>query len=140
MKLVRSLFLTNRFFQVAIALVILFIISFVLPDALWVPKILFFCFLGFVVTDFVLLYRVKKGMYGIRFTPDKLSNGDETEIRIYLENYYVFKVKLKIFDEIPHQFQRRDLEFQISLAPGEKKNDPLFSQTCKARILFFWSS
>ncbi|MEQ9412304.1 MAG: DUF58 domain-containing protein, partial [Cyclobacteriaceae bacterium] len=121
MKLVRSLFLTQRFFQAAIALVILFIISFVLPATLWVPKILFFCCLGLVVTDFVLLYRVKKGMYGMRFTPDKLSNGDENEIRIYLENFYVFKVGLTIFDELPHQFQRRDLEFQITLTPGEKK-------------------
>lgn len=131
MKLIRSIFLTHRFFQVAISLVILFVISFVVPATLWVPKILFFCFLGFVVTDFVLLYRVKKGMYGIRFTPDKLSNGDENEIRIFLENFYVFKVTLKIYDEIPHQFQRRDLEFQIALAPGENKTIPYFLRPVK---------
>lgn len=121
MKRLRSLFLTHRFFQVAIGLVILFIISFVLPTTLWIPKIIFFFFLCLVFTDLLLLYRVKKGLYGIRFTPDKLSNGDENEIRIYLENFYPFKIALKIFDEIPHQFQRRDLEFQIVLSLGEKK-------------------
>lgn len=131
MKLVRSLFLNNRFFQVAISLVILFIISFVLPGLLWVPKLLFFCFLGLVATDFILLYRVRKGLYGMRFTPDKLSNGDENEIRIYLENFYLFKVRLKIFDEIPHQFQRRDLEFLITLIPGEKKTIPYFLRPVK---------
>lgn len=131
MKLVKSLFLTNRFFQAAISLVILFIISFVLHGFLWVPKFIFFCFLGLIVTDFVLLYRVKKGMYGMRFTPEKLSNGDENEIRIYLENFYIFKVKLRVFDEIPHQFQRRDLEFQITLTPGEKKTIPYFLRPVK---------
>jgi len=131
MKLVRSLFLAQRFFQAAIALVILFIISFVLPDVLWVPKVLFFFFLVLVATDFVLLYRVKKGIYGIRFTPDKLSNGDENEIRIYLENFYLFRVRLKIFDEIPHQFQRRNLEFQIILMHGDKKTFSYFLRPVK---------
>lgn len=124
MRIVRSIFLTARFFQAATFVAIIFIVSFVLPDLLWVPKLLFFCLLALIATDFILLYRVKKGLYGARFTPDKLSNGDENEIRIYLENFYLFNITLRIFDEIPHQFQRRDLEFNTVLGSGEKKTIP----------------
>lgn len=121
MKFVRNLFLANRFFLAAISLVVLFITGFVFPAFLWVPKLAFFCCLGLVATDLTLLFRVKKGLYGARFAPDKFSNGDENEIRIYLENYYAFAVRLTIFDEIPYQFQHRDLRFHVLLAPGERK-------------------
>lgn len=131
MRFVSSIFLTARFFQAAIALAIIFIVSFVLPGLLWFPKLLFFCWLALIVTDFILMYRVKRGLYGVRFAPDKLSNGDENEIRIYLENFYLFKIKLHIFDEIPHQFQRRDLEFKVALNSGEKKTIPYFLRPVK---------
>lgn len=124
MKLVKSLFLNNRFFQAAALVVVLFIVSFLFPYLIWIPKLVLFCFGGLIITDIILLYRVKKGLYGKRFTPDKLSNGDENEIRIYLENLYVFKTRIRIFDEIPHQFQKRNLEFTITLAAGERKTIP----------------
>ena len=60
-------------------------------------------------------------MQGHRFTPEKLSNGDENELRIYLENFYAFEISLRVIDEIPHQFQRRDLNFYLSLPSGESK-------------------
>ena len=98
---------------------------------LWLPKLLVFCLLGLVTTDFILLYRAKKGLYGVRFAPDKLSNGDENEIRIFFENFYLFKLKLSVFDEIPHQFQRRDLSFVLMLKPGEKNTISYFLRPVK---------
>ncbi len=131
MKSLKTIFLTTRFFQGSTSVALLFILSFIFPGILWLPKLLFFCLLGIIVTDFILLYRAKKGLYGIRFTPDKLSNGDENEIRIYFENFYLFKIKLNVFDEIPHQFQRRDLAFALNLKPGEKNTISYFLRPVK---------
>jgi uncharacterized protein (DUF58 family) len=47
--------------------------------------------------------------------PERLSNGDENTIRIDLENHYPFTVKLQVIDEIPHQFQKRDILFALSM-------------------------
>lgn len=84
-------------------------------------KILFFLLLGFVVTDVLLLFRTKKGLNGYRETPEKLSNGDDNGLSIHLESFYPFTATLNIIDEIPHQFQRRDLNFEAKLKSGEKK-------------------
>ncbi len=121
MNLIRSLFLNNRFFAIAGGIVALFIITFVLETPILIPQISFYLFLAFLLTDLVLLYRVRRGMNGHRTCADRLSNGDDNEVVIHLENLYTFPVSLRIFDEIPHQFQRRDLEFNVSIASGENR-------------------
>lgn len=121
MKFIRSLYINNLFFLVAGILAATFIAAFILGDFVVVPKILFFLALGFLLTDLIFLYRTRRGLLGRRQTPEKLSNGDENELKIYLENHYPFKASLRVIDEIPHQFQRRDLNFYLSLSPGEVK-------------------
>jgi uncharacterized protein (DUF58 family) len=84
-----------------------------------------FCFLFFLSLipyrpDFIVSAPTA-GLQGHRFAPEKLSNGDENEIRIYLENFYPYLAALRIIDEIPHQFQRRDLNFYLAIPPGESR-------------------
>ncbi len=101
--------------------VVAFLIAFVFGGAYFIPKILFFLLVASLLTDLILLFRVKRGLRGERLLADRLSNGDENEISIYLESFYTFKISLRVFDEIPHQFQRRDLEFNLYLAAGDQK-------------------
>ncbi|PZR41051.1 MAG: DUF58 domain-containing protein [Azospira oryzae] len=121
MKIVRSLYLNNRLFWCVGVLVALFIISFIAGDFIMVPKLLFFLLLALIITDLLLLFRVRKGFSGERMVSDRLSNGDENEIRIPLQNFYSFPVTLRLFDELPHQFQKRDLEFHLKMMKGERK-------------------
>ena len=121
MKFIRHLYLSNRLFLVAGIIAACFIISFIAGGFIVIPKALFVVFLAVLLTDLILLFRTRRGLQGHRFTPEKLSNGDENELRIYLENFYPFPVRLSIIDEIPHQFQRRDLNFGSKLSPGENK-------------------
>jgi uncharacterized protein (DUF58 family) len=121
MRLFRALYLNNRLFQTSGILAVLFIAVFVVGRGVIVPQLLVYIFLAVVVTDALLLFRVKRGMSGYRVTPDRLSNGDENEISIHLENFYSFRVGLRIYDELPYQFQRRDLAFSVSLSAGENR-------------------
>jgi len=121
MKLLRDIYLNNRLFWITGLIVSIFIVTFVIGAGYVVPKILFFIFILVQITDLILLFRVKRGLAGSRHMADKLSNGDENEISIYLENFYTFQTTLRVFDEIPHQFQRRDLEFNLSLPAGDRK-------------------
>ncbi len=121
MRVLRNLYLNNRFFLASGILTTVFIMVFVAGRGLWIPQVIFYLLLAVVMTDGLLLFRVKRGMNGSRVAPDRLSNGDENEIRIHLENYYTFPISLRIFDEIPHQFQRRDLEFNLQMSAGESR-------------------
>ncbi len=60
-------------------------------------------------------------MFARRITPERLSNGDENEISIYIESYYPFAVDVEIIDEIPHQFQKRDVLFKTNLTSRQHK-------------------
>lgn len=121
MKFFRQLYLNNRFFLAAGAVVISFIVTFVVDTPIIVAKGLFFLMVSVALTDLILLFWMRRGVLGYRITPERLSNGDDNEINIHLENLYSFKANIAVIDEIPHQFQRRDLNFKISLEPGQRK-------------------
>ena len=121
MNFFRSLYLSDRFFILIATLVSLFLFGYLIPLIYPLAVISGGVFLLLVVTDIIALFRVKKGIVGNRFTPEKLSNGDDNEIRIYLESLYPFDIHLKVIDELPHQFQKRDLYFTLTLASRERK-------------------
>lgn len=103
------------------SIVLLFVLSFVMNGFIFIPKLLLLILVVLLLTDGLLLFRPRRGIYGYRFTPDKLSNGDENEIKIYCENFYPFKAQIELIDEIPHQFQKRDISFELNLSPRESK-------------------
>jgi uncharacterized protein (DUF58 family) len=61
-----------------------------------------------------------------RILPEKLSNGDDNRIRIVLSGTYPLQVSLKIIDELPEQFQKRDFELKMNLKPGEQTEKTYF--------------
>lgn len=121
MKKIRDLYLDNRLFVCIGIVVVAFITSFIVPVLLWPAKVLFLILVASILGDFLLLFRSRKGLTGYRSAPEKLSNGDDNPLTIYLENFYVFPVSVTVIDEIPHQFQRRDIAFHLQLDPGSSQ-------------------
>ncbi|NML67756.1 DUF58 domain-containing protein [Hymenobacter sp. RP-2-7] len=116
-----SFFLTNRFFYAIGALATGFILAFFLPWLLGPVRVLLGAAALLTLLDAALLYAPGRvaPLFGRRVLGDKLSNGDENDIKLYLENRYRFGAHLEVIDEIPHQFQRRDVLFRVAVAPGE---------------------
>jgi uncharacterized protein (DUF58 family) len=112
----KTLFLNNRFFVAIGLVVIMLVLSFSLTALLLFSQVL----LGFVVLllllDIALLYR-QIAFEGRRETPQKLSNGDDNELFIHLQNKYVFPTSVIIHDELPFQLQKRDVAFTAELKP-----------------------
>lgn len=117
----RSLYLQPRFFAVMITLTVVFAFGASFAPLFLIGQVSVFAIAVFFVLDILMLYQKKSGIAGQRISPERLSNGDENEIRIFLENTYPFSIHLKVVDEIPHQFQKRDLEFFLSLNSAESK-------------------
>lgn len=120
-KYYTDLFLGKRLFYALGVCVSLFLFSFFIPFLGDLPYFIFGILMVLLVLDFFLLYRNKHGVFLRRDVPERLSNGDDNALHIYLENFYPFQVQIGIIDEIPFQFQKRDLWFKTSLAYREQK-------------------
>jgi len=120
-KAIKSFYLSSRFFIVIASLVFLFVLSYFFPPLLVITNLLLVVVVFFLLSDIFLLYINKKGVYAYRVTPNRLSNGDENEIKIFLENRYSFDTKCEIIDEIPFEFQIRNLLFRLSVESGATK-------------------
>jgi len=120
MKLLKPLYIQNRFFYACITLIVLFVLSFVFTRWFEIVKLLFLVFLVFTVLDIMLLFTAKKGVNGLRTPPEKFSNGDQNPIHLSVENYYTFPIFIKIIDEIPVQFQVRNFSIERKLDATSK--------------------
>jgi uncharacterized protein (DUF58 family) len=117
----KNLFLTNRLFAGLAASAILFLLSFFFPWLGVIPELFFWTLVLLFLVDVLLLYRTAKGVFAKRHAPERLSNGDDNELGIYIENSYPFNISVGIIDEIPFQFQKRDVLFKAKLPPHQHK-------------------
>ncbi|WP_400078180.1 DUF58 domain-containing protein [Winogradskyella sp. R77965] len=102
------------------AFVALFILAYLFPGLLSIVSALFFVALGLVVIDLILLFK-QKGISASRILPEKLSNGDDNPIEITLQNNYNFTADLRLIDEMPFQYQKRDFEISTQLNKLDEK-------------------
>jgi uncharacterized protein (DUF58 family) len=69
--------------------------------------------------DYLLLFTKNKGIFCTRTHAERFSNGDNNPVIIEVDNRYAFEIKAEVIDEIPYQFQRRDILFKAIIKPGE---------------------
>ncbi len=104
------------------ACTVLFLLSFFFPWLGVIPELFFWTLILLFLVDVLMLYRTSKGVFALRrHAPERLSNGDENELGIYIENSYPFNINVGIIDEIPFQFQKRDIWFKTILTPHQHK-------------------
>lgn len=71
------------------------------------------------MVDYLFVFNKNKGIAAQRILPEKLSNGDENPVKIDIKNNYDFKINVKVIDEIPFQFQKRDFMIEKHIIPGK---------------------
>ncbi|WP_408023417.1 DUF58 domain-containing protein [Tenacibaculum sediminilitoris] len=120
MQFFKSLYVHNRFFIYISAISALFLLSFWIPALYAVTWMLVWLFVIAMCIDVLILYRFKNGFLARRIVSEKLSNSDDNEVAITLENKYPFQIFISLIDELPKQFQKRDFQYTSSLQSGEK--------------------
>ncbi|MEO8932822.1 MAG: DUF58 domain-containing protein [Xanthomarina sp.] len=123
----KHIYLEFRFFVSLISFAFLFLMAYQFPGLLPISIMLFGVFMVLVFVDSILLFK-QKGLEAKRLLPEKLSNGDDNPIEISLKNAYNFKVHLKLIDELPFQYQKRDFEIETDL---EKLSDKKITYTLR---------
>lgn len=118
----KQLYLNNILFYCIIGVIFLFILAYLFPmfyNAAWY---VLYLLLAFLIIDTLLLFASGKKIIGNRIMSEKLSNGDENEINIVINNQYSFPIYSKIIDEIPFQFQQRNFEVKRKIKALGKDN------------------
>ncbi len=126
LKILKGIYLTNRFFVIGSTIVLCFVTGHFLPILYIIAKVgLLLLILSFIL-NIVFLFESAKPLNAQRKLAKRLSNGDKNTIILVIKNNYPFEIDLRIIDEIPFQFQIRDFEIRLSLKPGEIKEEQYF--------------
>lgn len=115
----KNLYINTRFFYTLIAVGVLYVLAFFFPFLMWAAhSVLLLCFLA-VMVDYLFVFNKNKGIAAQRILPEKLSNGDENPMKVDIKNNYDFKINVKVIDEIPFQFQKRDFMIEKQIDSGK---------------------
>jgi uncharacterized protein (DUF58 family) len=132
MRLFKKLYFTDLFFQIAGVIALLFAVSFFVPPLFALAQALLMVGIAVVVVDIFLVFSPQAELECERQTPKILSLNDENDIKLRLQSNYSLPLRLTVIDELPIQFQRRDFELKLRLAPFEERVLP-YSLTPKTR-------
>lgn len=114
------LYLTNRFFWALGSLAGLFALAY--PFGLLFPlaQALLAGMLALIGVDIALLFGRRPNVLCAREMTPVFSLSDPNPVTLRLHNAGALWLKISLVDELPAQFQRRDFEERLSLAPGER--------------------
>lgn len=122
MNLFKNLYIHNRFFIYISIIAATFLLSYWIDILYTIAWLLVLILTVLLFVDLIVLFRFKNGIIARRLLPNKFSNSDENPVPITLTNNYPFATQLKIIDELPKQFQKRDFQYIITLAPNNAYN------------------
>lgn len=109
------MFLPRRFYIIVLALVAILAAGYWWNWLFIAGQVLLALFALAVLADIAMLWH-KRGIAASRQCGDRFSCGDDNEVALHIDSLYPFDIDIHVIDEVPHIFQRRDIDFQYHLA------------------------
>ncbi|QEC43008.1 DUF58 domain-containing protein [Pseudobacter ginsenosidimutans] len=119
-RFIKPLFFGRAFYWGFAVLILLFVLSYNWLYLYSIAKYAVLFFAALVLLDYLILFAKTNGINAERNMADRFSNGDENTVSIHLKSSYSFPVFLKVIEELPVQFQRRDFLMKASLGIGKE--------------------
>ncbi|CAN5346659.1 DUF58 domain-containing protein [soil metagenome] len=111
-----DLFPDKRFYFFLAGIIILFVIAYYIPVLEVAAAILFYLLVLLCFLDYVLLFFTAREVTARRLTSERFSNGDDNIVELELTNEFALPLSIKVIDELPVQFQRRDWQINLKMA------------------------
>jgi len=115
MNSIKNLYIHERFFVYISIIAAIFLVSYWIDILYTLASLLLLILVVLFLFDLTLLFRFKYGINVRRLLPEKFSNSDENPVPITINNKYPYKTYLKIIDELPVQFQKRDFDYSVAV-------------------------
>ena len=119
-RFIKPLFFGRAFYWGFAVLILLFVLSYNWVYLYSIAKYAVLFFATLVLLDYLILFAKTNGVSASRDMADRFSNADENAVSIRLKNRYSFPVFLKVIEELPVQFQRRDFLMKAHLGIGKE--------------------
>ena len=117
----KNFYLTNRFFALIGAIVVLFIVSFKFVPLFVITQLSLLSLIGITAIDWALVAFPKKAIKSTRILPDRFSNGDYNPVRIELTSFYKYPTSIEVLEDLPVQFQEIERNLKTWLFKGKNK-------------------
>lgn len=114
----KSLFISRRWYQLAVGIIVLFVLAYGMPKLLPVAQLLLLFLVVVTMLDYLVLFVSPRPVEVGRVMAERFSNGDDNEVQLKVRNRYPFPVRLRIIDEAPDQFQLRNFVLRTELKAG----------------------
>lgn len=118
--MLKSFYINNITYYVAGAAAVFFVVSFFQPVFFQIGGLLLLLLFITIFIDALLVYSKQNGINVERLVNGRFSIGDDNKVVIELHNYYPFRIKASIIDELPVQFQERNWIRKITIDRSEK--------------------
>ncbi|MBL7938065.1 MAG: DUF58 domain-containing protein [Flavobacteriales bacterium] len=117
----RAIFLTRRAFLAGWSVVLLLVLGWFWAPALIAGKLAVLALVLLIAADLYVLFGDRTGITAQRRTLERWSNGDVNPVTIQLKSEYGIDMRLRVLDELPFQFQKRDLVFSAAIPAWERR-------------------
>ena len=114
----RQIFLTRRTFIIGWSIIVILIAGWFWQPVFVLGKVFFLLFIVAIAVDLLLLFGKRSRIGAVRRTLERWSNGDHNPVTLIISSHFVMDVKVRVLDELPIQFQKRDLDFRSKLPAG----------------------
>lgn len=111
------MFLTRRFYILALCVAATYALSYMLPWLYAAGNAALWLLAAATAADSWLLYS-RRGITARRDMAGRFSNGDDNEVSLHVANGYRWGVRVSVTDETPPEFQRRDILFKARIKAG----------------------
>lgn len=86
----------------------------------WLGQAVLFLLIAGVSIESIILFWKKEPLTFRRGLPAKLSNGDDNEIQLFIENKLANKLNIRLLENFPEQLQLHDWDKEFELQPKQK--------------------
>jgi len=120
MSLFKNLYLTNRVFYCLGIIIFLFFLSFIIQPIFYLAITLLVGCVALVCVDVYLLFK-NTNIHIQRDMGAVFSLNDQNKVSITVENLTKQLLQIKIIDEIPYQFNKRDYSIHLPMSALKKE-------------------
>jgi len=115
-KWFKDIFIGSRFLAASAIIVFLFAVSYSLPWLFPIAQGFLIIFGLLIFSEFWMLFNGGIDVKAVRTLPEMFSLGDENPIDIVVSNQSDMALDIELIDELPYQFQERNLTETLTLA------------------------
>ncbi len=119
-RYIADLYIHNRWYLLMVVGIFLFLLAFFLPWIWYVASVYLLVFAVLSLMDYMLLFSGKRTVQAQRIVGERINLGHENTVSLSILNSFPFPVGVRLIDELPVQFQKRDFSQYHHIAAGKK--------------------